>query len=83
MKSSIVGALLLLALALTALSHTLGGSQHQRTSGAIAADLEVRADQSRVGSSGGEQIFVYEGRAEARMGQSQLRADRITVYERS
>lgn len=84
MMRTILGAVLLMALALTALSHTPGASQNQRSSGAIAADLEVSADhQSRIESSAGEQVFVYEGRAEAWMRESQLRADRIIVYERS
>jgi hypothetical protein len=83
MKLTISSAVLSMLIAITVLSQSSSSGQGGRTSGDTSADLhvlQVNADRSRMESSGGERLIVYEGQAEAWMGQSRLRADRITVY---
>lgn len=83
MKKVIPCAALMVAVAITVLSHTLGGSRGSGDLQKTPTELQVSADQFHVRDSGRERVTVYEGRAEARTGDSQLHADRITVDERN
>jgi lipopolysaccharide assembly outer membrane protein LptD (OstA) len=83
MKKVILCIVLLIAVAIAVLSHTLDGSRGSGVPQNTPAALQVSADQVRIEGSGRERVAVYERRAEARMGEYQLHADRITVDERN